>query len=159
MLTGRSILACMLVSVATFSQAQPLSRTQRPAAIAEPETTALRSRAKSLIEIGDTAAARLFLKRASDMGDSQAAAELAALPASSGVNPAQVSKAPVSAPAAKPVMSRKLPEATGALATQQASKPRPVSRAADTPPQKVMVPKEMKDVQVRVPAPATHPDR
>lgn len=46
---------------------------------AEPDSQALVARARSLVEIGDFAAARLFLKRASEMGDKQAAAQLSAL--------------------------------------------------------------------------------
>jgi hypothetical protein len=75
------VLSCVLVAVPTLAEAQFLAGGPKPLApLAEPDTQALRSRARSLLGNGDVAAARLFLKRASDMGDKQAATELSALP-------------------------------------------------------------------------------
>jgi hypothetical protein len=114
--TRQRIIACVLFSLPTLAQAQPLGVDPVPSTHSAPsDTSAFRSRAKALLVFGDVAAARLFLKRASDMGDKQAADELAALPPTQSGFSFVPNKTPVPTVNKAPRARGDVPDITGSI--------------------------------------------
>jgi hypothetical protein len=108
----RNVLAvCLVALMPTVGEAQ-LLQAKHSSGMLEVDTQALRSRAKSLLDAGDLTTARLFLKRASDMGDKQAATELAEASVESGQHALQ----PQVPTIRRPTRANTVPEHTGTLA-------------------------------------------